>query len=49
MIYKAQFGRLNGEEAEIAVDIGCTMFIANRAFIEKHCLDIKIKIIPTII
>ena len=44
-----QLGRLNGEEAEIAVDIGYTISIADQAFIKKYCFDIKVKIIPTII
>ena len=49
MTCKMWLGRLDGEEAEIAVDIGCTMFIADRAFIEKHYPDIEVKIIPIIV
>ena len=44
---KARLGRLDGEEAEIAVDTGCTMSIADRAFIEKHCPDAEVKTVPT--
>ena len=46
---KTRLGRLNSEEAEIAMDTGYTMFIADRAFIKKHYFDIEVKIIPTTI
>ena len=49
MIYKTRFSCLNGEETEIIVDIRCTISIIDRAFIEKHYLNTKIKIIPTTI
>ena len=49
MTYKARLGHLNSEEAEIVVDIGCIISIADRAFIKKHYPDTEVKIVPTII